>query len=170
MIEMGRLICLIIAGFIAFAPMQVAALTSVGAGGLPSASDYGASMLPEMSGVVSWKTFALVEPVKRGGKMVPEFSKEILALDNQPVRIIGFMMPLDMTNGQQHFLLSAVPASCPFCMPAGPEAIVEVLSKHPVKFGFEPVIMAGKLSILKNDKSGMFYRMTDAEPIAMPAK
>lgn len=170
MIEMGRLLCLIIAGFMAFAPLQLAALTSVGAGGLPSATDYGASLLPEMSGVVSWRTLALVEPVRHGGRFVPEFSKEVLALDSRLVRVIGFMMPLDMTNGQQHFLLSAVPASCPYCMPAGPEAIVEVLSKHPVKFGFEPVIMAGKLSILKNDKSGMFYRMTDNELVAMPAK
>ena len=56
------------------------------------------------------------------------------------------------------------------CMPAGPEEIVEVISKHPVKFGFEPIIMAGKLSLLKNDKSGMLYRISDAESVAVPAK
>jgi hypothetical protein len=102
--------------------------------------------------------------------MVPEFSKEILALDNQTVRICGFMMPLDMTEKQRHFLLSAVPASCPFCMPAGPEAIVEVTSKQPVKFGFDPIIMSGKLSLLKNDQSGMLYRMSDAESVALPTR
>ena len=35
---------------------------------------------------------------------------------------------------------------------------------------FDPLIMAGKMSVLKNDASGMLYRMTDAEPVAMPAK
>ena len=146
------------------------AFTSVPPAGLPSAADFSTSLLPDMSGVVSWKTLAQVEPVRRGGRMVPEFSKEILALDQQPVRIYGFMMPLDMAAQQQHFLLSAVPASCPYCMPAGPQEMVEVISKHSVKFGFEPIIMAGKLSVLKNDKSGMLYRMSEAESVSMPSK
>jgi uncharacterized protein len=152
------------------ASLPLHAYTSVGPAGLPSAADFSASLLPDVSGVVSWKTLAQVEPVKRGGKMVPEFSKEILALDDQTVSVCGFMMPLNMTSQQRHFLLSAVPASCPFCMPAGPEAIVEVVSKRPVKFGFDPIIMSGKLSLLKNDQAGMLYRMTDAETVAMPAK
>ena len=114
------------AALLACASLPLHAFTSVGPNGLPSAADFSASLLPDVSGVVSWKTLAQVQPVvKRGGKMVPEFSKEIFALDNQTVSVCGFMMPLNMTSQQQHFLLSAVPASCPFCMPAGPEAIVE---------------------------------------------
>jgi hypothetical protein len=162
--------CLTLSALLACAALPLGAYTPVGPDGLPSAADFSASLLPEVSGVVSWKTLAQVEPVKRGDKMVPQFSKEILALDQQPVRIFGFMMPLDMTEKQRHFLLSAVPASCPFCMPAGPEAIVEVMSKQPVKFGFDPIIMAGKLSLLKNDQSGMLYRMSDAESVAVPSK
>jgi uncharacterized protein len=131
--------------------------------GLPNAAEYSSTLLPELSGVVSWKALAQVEAVNRGGKMVPEFSREILGLDKQVVRIYGFMLPLDMTDQQKHFLISAVPASCPFCMPAGPEAIVEVMSSKAVKFGIEPIIMAGKLSLLKDDQSGMLYRMTEAE-------
>src|SRR5207237_4193483 len=105
--------------------------------GLPSAADYSATSLPELQGVVSWKTLAQVAPIKRDGKMVPSFSSQILSLDKQVVRINGFMMPLEMTAQQKHFLISAVPSSCPFCMPAGPEAIVEVTTKGPIKFGFE---------------------------------
>jgi uncharacterized protein len=169
MIDMRYLMFLAFSALLACAsPLH--AYTSVGADGLPSATDFSSSLLPEVSGVVSWKTLAQVEPVKQGDKMVPQFSKEILALDQQPVRILGFMMPLDMTEKQRHFLLSAVPASCPFCMPAGPEAIVEVTSKQPVKFGFDPIIMSGKLSLLKNDQSGMLYRMSDAESVAIPTR
>ena len=126
--------------------------------------------LPEIKGVVSWKTLAQVEPVKRDGKMIPSFSSQILALDSQLVRINGFMMPLDMTDQQKHFLISAVPSSCPFCMPAGPEAIVEVTSKTPIKFGLEPIIVAGKFVVLKNDQSGLLYRMTDAELVNTSVK
>jgi hypothetical protein len=138
--------------------------------GLPNAADYSSTILPELSGVVSWKALAQVEPVNRGGKMVPEFSREILGLDKQVVRIYGFMLPLDMTDQQKHFLISAVPASCPFCMPAGPEAIVEVMSSKAVKFGIEPIIMAGRLSLLKDDQSGMLYRMTEAELVPTSVK
>jgi uncharacterized protein len=148
----------------ACACMPAVALTpNVSEHGLPSAADYSATLLPELQGVLSWKTLAQVEPVKRNGKMVLSFSSQILALDSQLVRINGFMMPLDMTDQQKHFLISAVPSSCPFCMPAGPEAIVEVKSKAPIKFGFEPIIMTGKFAVLKDDQSGLLYRLTDAE-------
>jgi len=66
---MGRLICVIIAAFIAFAPPHLAALTFVGAGGLPGATDYRALLPPELIGVVSWKTLAHVAPVKESVAM-----------------------------------------------------------------------------------------------------
>jgi hypothetical protein len=55
-------------------------------------------------------------------------------------------------------------------MPAGPDAMVEVLAKTPVSYGFEPVVVAGKFSVLKDDPSGMLYRMTDAEAVTSPRK
>jgi hypothetical protein len=170
MIDVRYLTSLTLSALLACASPSLHAYTPVGPDGLPSAADFSSSVLPEVNGAISWKTLAQVEPMKRGGKMIPEFSKEILALDKQTVRICGFMMPLDMTAQQQHFLLSAVPASCPFCMPAGPEAIVEVVSQRPIKFGFDPIIMSGKLSLLKDDQAGMLYRLTDAESVAMPTK
>ena len=134
--------------------------------GLPSASDYGATLLPEMRGVVSWKTLAQVEVIQQGSKAVPQFSKDILGLDRKDVRVYGFIIPLDMGADQKHFLLSAVPPHCPFCLPAGPDAIVEVHAKKPLAYGIEPIIVAGRFSVLKDDPAGVLYRMTDAEPIA----
>ena len=51
--------------------------------GLPSASSYSATLLPEMDGVLSWKTLGEVEPVKRDGQVVPQFSSKILGLDGK---------------------------------------------------------------------------------------
>jgi hypothetical protein len=42
--------------------------------------------------------------------------------------------------------------------------MVEVKSKTPVKYTFEPVVLTGKLAILKDDPTGVFYRLTDAVP------
>ena len=53
--------------------------------GLPSASQYSASLLPETAGVVPWRTLAKVEPVKRDGRVVPEFDKEVLGLDQRKI-------------------------------------------------------------------------------------
>jgi hypothetical protein len=153
------------AGLLATA-LPVAALdTGVPATGLPSAADYSVQLLPELVGVVSWKTLAQVEPVKQDGKMVPQFSRDILGLDKKDVRVYGFIIPLDMGDKQKHFLLSAVPPHCPFCLPAGPDAIVEVLAKKPLTYGFEPIIVAGRFAVLKDDAAGVLYRMTDAEPV-----
>ena len=148
-----------------------AVTTDIPATGLPSATDYSQSVLPDRAGVVSWRTLAQVQPVKRDGKMVAEFSKDILGLDQKDVRVQGFIIPLDIGDRQKRFLLSAVPSHCPFCLPAGPDAIVEVIAKTPVKFGFEPVVVSGKLTVLKDDPTGVLYRLTDAESVdAQPAR
>jgi hypothetical protein len=57
-----------------------------------------------------------------------------------------------------------MPQTCAFCMPGGPESMVEVKSKTPVKYTFEPVVLTGTLSVLKDDPTGVFYRLTDAVP------
>ena len=131
---------------------------------------FSSTLLPEMQGVVSWKTLSQVEPVKQGDKVGPKFSSEILGLDRQVVRVQGFVLPLDLGGQQQHFLLSAVPPHCQFCLPAGPDAIVEVLAKKKLPYGFEPIVLSGKFAVLKDDPNGILYRLTDAEPIGKTAR
>jgi uncharacterized protein len=145
--------------------------TGVPGSGLPSAVDYSNAILPERAGVVSWKTLAQVQPVKQGGKMVNEFAKDILALDRKDVKVQGFMIPLDIGEKQKRFLISAVPPHCGFCLPAGPDAIVEVQAKAPVNYTFDPIIVSGKFAVVKDDPSGVLYRMTDAGQVdATPAQ
>ena len=71
------------------------------------------------------------------------------------------MMPLDPGERQKHFLLSSVPMTCSFCTPGGPESMVEVKSKTPVKYSMEPVTVEGKFAVLSDDSYGLYYRMTD---------
>jgi hypothetical protein len=42
--------------------------------------------------------------------------------------------------------------------------MVEVQMKTPVKYTFDAVVVTGKLAVLKDDPSGIFYRIVDAEP------
>jgi uncharacterized protein len=122
--------------------------------------------LPEIKGVVSWNTLAKVKQIKTKDRILPEFSKEISELNNKEIKVQGFMMPLEPGEKQTHFLISLTPQTCSFCLPAGPEGVVEVKSKTPVKYTFEPVIVSGKMSVLKDDPMGLYYRLTDATPVS----
>ena len=120
--------------------------------------------LPERQDVVSWKLLGQVELVKVKDRYVPQFAAGVAALDKKEVKVQGFMMPLEMGDKQTHFMLSAMPQSCAFCLPGGPEQLVEIKSKTPVKYTFDPVVLTGKLAVLKDDPTGVFYRLTDAVP------
>jgi len=146
-------------------PLLAQAVTTVPPGGLPSANEFSAQILPERAGVVSWRTLSQVSSVKQGNKMVPEFSKDILALDRKDTRVQGFMIPLDVGDKQKRFLITAVPPHCSFCLPAGPDAVVEVVAKTAVKYTFDPIVVAGRFSVLKEDAAGLLYRLTDATQV-----
>ena len=120
--------------------------------------------LPERKDVVSWKTLAQVELIKQKDRYVPQFAASVTSLDQKQVKMQGFMMPLQTGERQSHFVLSAMPTTCSFCLPGGPESLVEVKAKTPVKYTFEPVVLTGKMVILKDDPTGVFYRLTDAVP------
>jgi hypothetical protein len=123
-----------------------------------------AQTLPERKDVVPWKLLAQVEVVKVKDRYQPQFSSGVAALDAKEVKVQGFMMPLEMGDKQSHFILSSTPQSCAFCMPGGPESLVEVKMKKPVAYGMEPVVLSGRLAVLKDDPTGVFYRLTDAVP------
>jgi uncharacterized protein len=104
--------------------------------------------------------------VRQNDRFVPQFSKDVAALDKKDVRLQGFMMPLDMGERQKRFLLVSMPPSCAFCLPGGPDQLVEVLAKNPVKYGFDPIVVMGKFTVLKDDPMGLYYRLTDATAVS----
>jgi hypothetical protein len=118
--------------------------------------------LAERKDVVSWKLLSQVELVRMKDRYVPQFSSDVAALNKKDVKMQGFMLPLQMGDKQTHFVLAAMPQTCAFCMPGGPESMVEVKSKQPVKYTFDAVIMSGRLEVLKDDPTGVFYRLTEA--------
>jgi uncharacterized protein len=153
---MNRLLALLIG-------LLIAALASAQAP-QPGVTPDAFKPLPERQDVVSWKLLGQVELVKVKDRFVPQFAAGVAALDRKEVKVQGFMMPLEMGDKQTHFILSAMPQSCAFCLPGGPEQLVEIKSKTPVKYTFDPVVLTGKLAVLKDDPTGVFYRLTDAVP------
>ena len=122
--------------------------------------------LPARADVLSWNVLTDVKTKTIKGSIMPVFNASQMALNQRSQRIQGFMMPLDPGEKQTHFLLTNVPTSCSFCMPAGPEGIIEVRTKTPVKYSFEPVLVEGKFAVLQDDPTGMYYRLTGATPVS----
>lgn len=93
--------------------------------------------------------------------MLPLFDKPQQALHRKTQRVQGFMMPLEPGEKQTHFLLTSVPLSCGFCVPGGPESMVEVRTRTPVPYTLDPVVVEGKFALLEDDQYGLYYRITD---------
>jgi len=119
-------------------------------------------------GTVSWDVLGTMDvevevlaPLQ--SQLNKSFSKEVLALDGETVKVMGFLYPLKGGVTHEHFLLTAWPPSCPFCLPAGPTMMVETFTAEPIDFTEGAILMAGRLELLDNDPSGFLYRMQDAE-------
>jgi hypothetical protein len=121
-------------------------------------------------GVVGWDTLGNLEV--RSEAIAPlqtifhtDYSPEVKALNGQQVKLMGFIYPLEGGLEHKRFLLTAWPPSCPFCLPAGPSQMVEVFCQEPVEFAEGAILMAGRFELLKDDPSGMYYRMQGAKEV-----
>lgn len=112
--------------------------------------------------VLPWSVLTNVKTKVEKNSVIPVYPSTITALDQKSQRVQGYIMPLDPGEKQKHFLLSSVPLTCAFCVPGGPESMVEVKTKSPVKYSMEVVVVEGQFAVLKNDPYGLYYRMTDA--------
>lgn len=118
--------------------------------------------LPKRSDVVPWSVLTAITTKTEKNKILPVFGKDQLALHQKTQKIQGFMMPLEPGERQRHFLLTSVPLTCSFCLPGGPESMIEVRTKTPVKYSLEPVVVEGKFLVLNDDPYGLYYRITEA--------
>jgi uncharacterized protein len=116
----------------------------------------------DRSGVIPWEALAQVTVVKQKDRYIPEFSKQISALDKREVKLRGFMLPLEPGARQKRFLLSAQPPECAFCMPGTAEQFAEVLARMPVKYVSEPIVVSGTFMLVRDESGGLLYRLTEA--------
>jgi hypothetical protein len=160
--------------------LPLAALAQLGspiAGGAPAAGSGSGSgsgvhsanspfaPLPKRTDVLPWSVLTDVKTRVVNKRLMPSYPAAVQALNDTPRRIQGFMMPLEPGEKQTHFLLTSVPLTCAFCTPGGPESMVEVFTKSPVKYTMDPVVVEGHLTVLADDPFGLYYRIKDAVPV-----
>jgi hypothetical protein len=149
------------------ASLAVASLAAVSQTSAPGAppDPMAPFVMPDApKGTVPWSVLQQAKTVQKADKKFgPEFTRDIKALDRKDVKLFGFMMPLDQSRKQKRFLLAAYPPHCAFCLPSGPESLVEVIAENPVEFTFEPIVVSGRMAVLENDV--VYYRLTNAAAV-----
>ena len=125
-------------------------------------------MLPDARGAVPWSLLSAATIKMSKGKLGPAFPAALLPLNGKLVKLQGYILPIEAGQTHRYFLLSAWSPTCPFCQTAGPEAVVEVRARTAVKYSIDAVAVEGRLMLLDNDASGMFYRLVEAVPANLP--
>jgi hypothetical protein len=118
--------------------------------------------LKDRSDVVPWSLLTSVKTKMEKNRLLPVFPADLQALSQKTQRVQGFMMPLEPGERQRHFLLTSVPMTCSFCVAGGPESMIEVRTKVPVRYTLESVVIEGRFAVLADDPYGLYFRITDA--------
>jgi hypothetical protein len=113
-------------------------------------------------GLTSWKTLMQTRVEPEGENLRAVFPPEVQRLGGQKVRVAGFMLPLEPTPGQTHFLLSANPPNCFFHVPGGPSTVAEVFAPKAITGTFDPLVIEGWLELVAQNELGIVYQIRDA--------
>lgn len=132
-----------------------------------SFSDYDHLVPDTPENGVSWDllgaTGEKVEIVDGFSHLRPVFSEEVRELDGKRIRMKGFMYPMQQSGNQDVFLFTALPPSCPYCLPAGPGYIIEAEATKPVRFTWDAILVEGRLELMDDHEYGLFFRLSEVE-------
>ena len=92
-----------------------------------------------------------------------QFSDTVQALEGEVVQLVGFMLPLEATDEQSHFLLVSTPPSCFFHVPGGPAGAVEVRADTPIAVRWDPIVLSGTFRLIDDPEAGLIYRLEHAQ-------
>lgn len=127
------------------------------------------------NGGISWKVFGETEMneytiVDKSGEewmgVRPNFTEQILKLDSTEILIQGYMFPLEQSEKQSLFLLGPFPVSCPYHPHTSANLLIEVTSKKPILFTYDPINIKGDLELVpRDDEYNVFFRLKNARLI-----
>lgn len=117
----------------------------------------------------TWKTLSRITYKKEFDELMgfkidkPVFSNKVLALQDKEIIIKGYIIPVEGYKSHNEFILSAFPYNmCFFCGGAGPETVMEVEAKEPVKYQADAIYLKGTLKLNADDINRLMYKIVDA--------
>jgi hypothetical protein len=117
----------------------------------------------------AWKTLAKITFRKQYDELMgfkvdyPVFSEDVKKLNGKPIELKGYIIPTDGYKSHTEFVFSAFPYNmCFFCGGAGPETVMEVRAKSPIKYSAEAVTLKGTLRLNDKDINKLMYSLENA--------
>lgn len=99
-----------------------------------------------------------------GELYLPVFGDKIQKMEGKTITADGYIIPFEGMFKPEHIILSSLPlAECFFCGSGGPETVMEVMLKNPIKYTSKRVQVKGTLVLNSKDPEKLMYILKDAE-------
>lgn len=111
--------------------------------------------------LLSWSLMRKTKgSLRKGGT----FDAELKVYHQEPVNLMGFMVPEEQFRQVTEFLLLPLPIECYFCQipPARDVMLVQLAEGETADIYEEPILVHGTLSIHEEAGAKFFYRLKDA--------
>ncbi len=97
-----------------------------------------------------------------------EFGDSVKKLEGKSIKIYGFMMPLESSMKQSHFILSMLPLDgCQFCAPGTQAQFIEVKvgKGEGIEYTLEPIEIAGNFVLQPDAPMGVYFLIDEAKQV-----
>ena len=93
----------------------------------------------------------------------PIFSDAARSIEGKEVYIEGYIMPFEGIETNK-FILSSLPINaCYFCGNGGPESVIQIITKKPIRYTEKPIELKGVLKLNPDNPEEMIYSLIDTE-------
>lgn len=152
--------------------LSFAALPSAGSAqgaGRPKPSEQVWVAASPPPGGISWAVLESTREIQRQKDGItlsrPAFSAKVKALATKRIKVSGYVMPLQNSARQTHFVLLAYPPDCPYHLNPAPTQFIEVRTAVPIAVKAGVQSFEGQLVLGGQDESGIFYRLNTSREL-----
>lgn len=118
--------------------------------------------VPASEGALDWSLLTMAGETRfRDGEM-SRFPAVLRELNQTDVTLTGYMMPFSDAKAHSEFLLGGMQFHCSTCMMGDLSRIVAVRAAAPVAASSGPLTIQGRLSLIEQDQSPLYFRLDGA--------
>ncbi len=93
----------------------------------------------------------------------PIFSDAAKSIEGKVIYIEGYIMPFEGIETNK-FILSSLPINaCYFCGNGGPESVIQIITKKPIRYTEKPVELKGVLKLNPDNPEELIYSLIDTD-------
>ncbi|MBS4046748.1 MAG: hypothetical protein KG075_10435 [Alphaproteobacteria bacterium] len=120
---------------------------------------------PVVDGALDWSQLARAGASMFRDGRISRFPADLHALDGQQVTLAGYMMPFTDADAHREFMFGALQFHCSGCMMGELNRLVAVKAAEPVAVADGPLVIRGRLRLLEDEASPLFYRLDAAQEV-----